>query len=131
MVPTGPDTVMRFDPLPEPYFVEYPGGVLVWNYAPWPYGDLVKLINGGRDNTMTASSSLIISSLNASDNPTLIRHELGHVEQAKEMGLLYMPTYVVQWLLACAHYGLDDAHKYHPMEVDANARAGLPLYWGD
>jgi hypothetical protein len=63
------------------------------------------------------------------------KHELhGHVPQGIELGPLFMPEYMLDWLDAYLVMDELDKHGYsislhdaHPMEVDANYRAGLDL----
>jgi RHS repeat-associated protein len=76
---------------------------------------------GGGNNTVTFSTNLIVSNINLSPRDPIISHELGHTMQAKmlqEKGLSYLLDYLV--LIP----GND--HRSHPMERDANRRAGLP-----
>lgn len=66
-------------------------------------------------------------------NPSaLLDHELGHIEQAQLWGFGYLPGYLKEASgVAIAHLtlNLQDIHKFHPYEIDANRRAGLPPFW--
>lgn len=91
---------------------------------------------GGDDNTITFGSDLIVSRVAALDptGPTM-RHEMGHVAQASELGLGYLPTYIVEYFVVAPMvqdefskrgYSIS-FHDAHPMELDANYRAGLTV----
>jgi hypothetical protein len=64
-----------------------------------------------------------------------MRHELGHVAQARELSWGYLPTYIVEYFLVApavqdefAKRGYSISfHDAHPMELDANYRAGLTV----
>jgi RHS repeat-associated protein len=81
-------------------------------------GWFVGFINGGRPNTVTFGSDLIVSNYNLSPTDPIISHELGHTGQADESDLLYLPSYAL--------FALFHGHDTHPMELDANRRANLP-----
>ena len=51
----------------------------------------------------------------------MIQHELGHIPQAQERDLGYIPSYL--WGM------IGTNHDTHAMEVDANLRAHLPPDW--
>lgn len=62
----------------------------------------------------------------------LYRHERAHIDQLNELGWPeYVRRYRQQWIEALEKTEGDpiEAHKIHPMEVDANRRAGLPDDW--
>jgi len=106
-------------------------GVTVVNNAPGMLGDLIRTIGGGRENTITVNQYLIISSTKAPPEGPLMRHEMGHVEQARELGLFYQAAYIGLAIGTAIRAGPNQMHTFHPMEVDANIRAGLPAHWPD
>ncbi len=62
----------------------------------------------------------------------LYRHERAHVEQMREMGLWnYKQKYEAlwEWAMKKTRGNELEAWKIHPMEIDANRRAGLPDDW--
>lgn len=114
-------------------YVDFQAGVIVVNNAPGIVGDIIKAVGGGQDNTITVSQALILSSTEASPNVELMRHEMGHVQQAAILGPLYLPAYLGAWAAtALQRRTLDpqEIHRFNPMEVDANGRGGLPPDWG-
>lgn len=113
-------------------------GVLIVNNATGIMGDLVIAL-GGQGNTVTFGSNLIVSSTDIGTDPTtspVLRHEFGHVQQARALGPLYLPTYAalsvpaaLDWAAFSYVGGLNiDLHDWHPMEIMANDYAHLPLF---
>lgn len=99
------------------------------NNAPGIVGDLIRGLAGGQENTITLGPNLIISSTEVAPGSPLMRHEMGHTEQARELGILYLPTYVGLAIATALQGGASAMHANHPMEIDANRRAGLPARW--
>jgi hypothetical protein len=52
----------------------------------------------------------------------LIAHELRHIEDARELGIWFIPTYIYEWIKADFSYAL------HPMEVAARRAERNPKY---
>ena len=106
-------------------FISNAGGIL---------GTLVTIFNGGNGST-TFSSNLVVS--NDTPDAWRKRHELGHVEQAKQLGPFYLATYVVMNVLVpgtelasvLSGRGLLSWHDAHYMEWNATCRMGLGNTW--
>ena len=80
---------------------------------------------------MILSEDLIVSTIEVKGD--LLKHEMGHVEQAQELGLLYLPFYLGGFIYSAIKHRTVDLltiHRNHLLEVDANERAGLPPGWG-
>jgi hypothetical protein len=87
------------------------------------------------DGSVTWSANLITST----DVPSAarIKHERGNVEQAKELGPIYLLAYVAGWALVpgielgsvVTGNGLMEPHRAHPAEWNANYRMGLGNTW--
>jgi len=100
----------------------------------------IALALGGPGNNMTLSGHWIVSPgqsrvTEPSLYGTMLRmHEMGHVAQARDLGILYLPTYVLLTgvtvvRLAVAEHRIPtgrEVHRFHPMEVNANERSRLP-----
>ena len=106
-------------------------GVTVYNNATGLRGFIVGLFSGPEGTTVVKSSEIWSQSI--VPNPSnLLRHELGHVAQAREYGLGYLPGYAKEFVgVAITRRTADkqEIYKYHPYEIDANQRAGLPMFW--
>lgn len=102
-------------------------GVVVIQNADGLLGALVSAVGGFRPNTVTFSSTVIAS--NGLLDDETVRHEFGHVRQAKSLGVHYVATYVSELFFQVLHHGFGDAYRYNSMEIDANLHAGLPEYW--
>jgi RHS repeat-associated protein len=118
---------------PDATFDDREGVRLVSNAHEGILGTLTARLNGG-DGSTTFSSTLIVSS----DNPPSdrLQHEFGHISQARDFGLLYLPAYVagaltIPVIAAYERIGGHEisVHDAHPMENDANVRAGLGSLW--
>ena len=97
-------------------------------------GPLKSQVEGiaGPGGTITLSDALIVSSTEVSRGSALEAHELGHANQARELGPVYLIAYAAIHEATKARLGTNDEatiHKYHPMEIDANDRAKLPSDW--
>lgn len=57
--------------------------------------------------------------LNSPNYVKYYNHEAGHIEQARVLGPLYVPTYLLLWALVGFSY------ERHPMEKYANERAEI------
>lgn len=107
------------------YFAD---GVLIVQNAAGALADVIDFYSLGQGDTLTLNAYLILSHGTVTEGDELYRHEMGHVAQARELGLNYIATYAIEFAAVWAdHRG--EAYKYHPMEIDANLRAGLPRYW--
>ena len=52
-------------------------------------------MNGGSDAAVTWGSDYIVSTLSMGRfADEVMPHEFGHIRQARELGLMYLPTYV-------------------------------------
>jgi hypothetical protein len=65
-------------------------------------------------------------------DPDWQKHEFGHTQQAQALGTAYLPLYVAELGLTFANIVISRhvptgqlVHEFHPMELDANRRAGL------
>jgi hypothetical protein len=87
----------------------------------------------GFTNNMTISSTYIVSpSGNVFTDYQLRMHELGHVGQARDLGVLYLPAYGLLYLATGAWLrttSREAIYRNHPMEINANERARLPMYF--
>jgi RHS repeat-associated protein len=92
----------------------------------------------GDGGTIAISAVTILSTISIDPRTrlSLLRHEMGHVKQAKDLGPLYLGTYIGQYFevgSALEAIGIPgtkgNIYAMHPMEIDANRRAGLPLDW--
>ena len=102
--------------------------VLVVQNATGVLGELVTKI-GGVGNTVTFSSTLIVSTIKVAPRSALLAHELGHVMEAQLLGgAAYLKQYLVLQAAAVALCGAE-AHVCHPMEIEANLLAGLNWDW--
>ena len=109
--------------------------VVVVEYARGIMGALVDWRAGPR-GAMVLDSSTIYSYDALPDGSEQITHELGHIRQARRMGVLYLPEYVTEYNQLQREFSSfgylpagDLAYKYHPMEIDANLEQGLDRYW--
>ena len=85
-----------------------------------PLGWIVGIVGGGNPNNVTFGPNLIVSNYNLDPRDVVISHEIGHMLQAQmleRLGYNYLLSYVAL---------LTGSHATHPMEQDANRRAGLP-----
>ena len=99
------------------------------------YKEIAQRVSGNDRTTVTLSDHLIISPTDIQNVPDLLSHEMGHVQQARELGALYLPVYgayyVDYFVTDLVRYGNIEmaqfwAYASHPMEVNANERVGLP-----
>jgi hypothetical protein len=100
-------------------------------------GWLVRLGGTLPQNTITLSARWIVSTTVVPAGSELERHEAGHLDQAAQYGRWYLPRYLLLNLVALVrawrHWRRlrgGAIHRWHPMEIDANRRAGLPDDWG-
>jgi len=105
------------------------GGVLVVQNASAgsAYGAIAEVL-GGSSNTVVLRSDLIVSRTSFLSGGQLHRHEFGHIEQARLLGVGYLPEYVIEFLRLRTALGTDDRaliRRNHWMEINANIRAGL------
>lgn len=120
---------------------ETPDGILIARNANFgvlgALSNVVGLASGASfgTNTVTYSANLIVST---GDPPKrIIEHEMGHVEQAHELGPLYLPAYIGLsifavpgvWIAANLSGHPPTAHDAHPMERNADVRRGLGDPW--
>ena len=59
------------------------------------------------------SHTILVRNQDYALNTRLIAHELKHIKQARQLGILYIPIYILQWITAGFSY-----HN-HPMEIEA------------
>lgn len=83
---------------------------------------------------MTYSAYLIVSTGELPER--VLEHEMGHVEQARELGPFYLPVYAGTaflvpgvWLAANASGHPLSIHDAHPMERNADLGRGLGDPW--
>jgi RHS repeat-associated protein len=100
--------------------------IKVVNHAQGILGFFVTLFGGygQKANTVTFGSYLIASTGDVPTGSALLAHELGHVNQARQLGGWYLPAYVLAIPGTVLLHGLD-WHDYHPAEENANERAHL------
>jgi hypothetical protein len=68
------------------------------------------------------SKTILVINEDQAKNTRLIAHELKHITQAKRLGILFIPTYILKWITAGFSY------KNHPMEIEARAAERDPHY---
>ncbi len=113
MAAASPATTVRID---------WANGVAIVENAP-----LVADI-AGQGGAMTLTSSLIVASEQVRPDSQLERHEMAHIEQARQLGLLYLPAQaaaIVSAVVLTSSLDGDTLHSHNFMEVSANSRAGL------
>lgn len=67
---------------------------------------------------------MIVSTGEVQRGGATLAHELGHVNQARQLDWLYLPTYIASIPGTIWEHGFD-WHDFHPAERAANDRAGL------
>lgn len=80
------------------------------------------------------ASHLVIGSESISPGGQLERHELAHIEQARHLGIAYLPVQsaAIVWSLAVSGtLDGDVLHANNAREVAANLAAGLPEDWNE
>jgi hypothetical protein len=113
----------------------FSNGVLIVQNATGALASVIRFYSQGQGETLTLNDRLILSYGSVTEGGELYRHEMGHVAQARLLGLNYIATYAIEYAAlwfdhrGTTTYGFADAYKYHPMEIDANVRAGLSPYW--
>ena len=116
-------------------------GVLVVTDVGGVEGALAHALNGFDDGSVTWASNYVTStvSLERMQNSGNLAHEFGHVSQAREFGLTYMPAYIAGWAMSFfiwpetgfGKFGQRvSLHDANPLERDAEIRAGHPDPWG-
>ena len=100
-------------------------------------GPAAAVLNWLDASAMTLGSDFVFSTTRLADKEgnlnDLGKHEiLGHGSQGAELGELYTPAYLLDWAAAYLVQDYLDSqgwsislHDAHPMEVDANVRAGI------
>ncbi len=104
----------------------YVGQIRVVSNAQGFLGFMATVVGGCcyPQSTVTFGSDLIVSSGEIKKGSPLLAHELGHVNQARQLGLFYLPAYVAAIPGTIYEHGFN-FHDFHPAEENANARAGL------
>nr|MDP9281444.1 hypothetical protein [Chloroflexota bacterium] len=103
-------------------------GVLIVQNAAGSIRALMDFYTLWQGDTLTMGEHLIISHGMVPEGEDLYRHEMGHVEQAKLLGIHYIAAYAAEWVYEGLHHP-GESYKYHVMEIDANRRAHLPDFW--
>jgi len=68
------------------------------------------------------SKTILVKEKKYAKNIRLIAHELCHCSQAKKLGPLFIPVYILRWVFAGFSY------YNHPMEIEARAAELDPNY---
>ena len=108
--------------------IDWANGVAIVENAP-----LVAAI-AGQGGAMTPTSFLILTSEQVRPGSQLERHEMAHVEQARQLGLFYLPAQAAAILGALILTRSVDGytlHSHNVLEVSANANAGLAYDWNE
>jgi hypothetical protein len=65
---------------------------------------------------------ILVKNAKLAKNIRLIAHEICHCSQAKQLGPLFIPIYILRWVFAGFSY------YNHPMEIEARAAELDPKY---
>ncbi len=118
----------------------YTEDVFVISEAEGPIKDFTANV-AGPGMTVTLNAHLIVSPVAIENKliyPYLLSHEMGHVGQARGLGLAFLPAYLrflFQGMTAMQELGYDPqtsremAYTFHPMEIQANLAVGLPAFY--
>ena len=118
-----------------PMFTNSTGLLGLTTFAAGVIGDPLSVFTGFHHNTVTYSADLIVST-DPNPDPYVWEHELGHVSQARQYGLAYLPYYIATVPLAPGVFLAANAtghrvslHDAVPLERDAEIRAGHGDPW--
>ena len=108
--------------------IDWANGVAIIENAP-----LVAAI-AGPGGAMTPTSFLMVASEQVRPGSQLERHEMAHIEQARQLGLFYLPAQAAAIVSAVVLTSSLDGYTLHShnfLEVSANSNAGLAYDWNE